>query len=211
MNENSEAFIYEWNEPIKKQKITPMMILQAVILSTAISVIPVAMQFFSGGQDRHPAEIISWAVLMAIMAPVIIMASVRDSGGVLPSALLIDRDGIVRITRYVTSDSGRQYFAVWDSLEWRQVRIRERECILQVDASWKVSAHKVKTGIFHKKTVPGSFVDSDIRDYPQTFKLPAEDFGRVMGYLKNCSIPVREMTVSEYEKAVPFLLKHHTV
>lgn len=211
MNENSEAFIYEWNEPIKKQKITPMMILQAVILSTAISVIPVAMQFFSGGQDRHPAEMISWAVLMAIMVPVIIMASVRDSGGILPSALLIDQDGIIRITRYVASDSGRQYFAVWDSLEWRQVRMRDKECILQIDASWKVSAYKVKTGIFHKKTVPGGFVDSDIRDYPQTFKLPAEDFSQAMKYLKKCAIPVREMTVSEYEKAVPFLLKHHTV
>lgn len=211
MNENSEAFIYEWNEPIKKQKITPMMILQAVMLSTAISVIPVAIQFFSGGQDRHPAEMISWAVLMAIMAPVIIMASVRDSGGVLPSALLIDRDGIIRITRYVTSDSGRQYFAVWDSLEWRQVRIREKECILQIDATWKVSAYKVVKDIFHRKTAPGKFVDSDVRDYPQTFKLPPEDFGRAMKYLKTCSTPVRDMAVSEYEKAVPFLLKHHTI
>lgn len=211
MNENNEVFIYEWNEPARKQKITPMMVLQAVLLGTAFSIIPVVVRFLSGGYSWRSVELISWAALVVILIPAIIIISSHDSKDVLSSALLIDRVGCVRITRYVTSDSGRQYFATWDSLEWRQIKMREKECILQIDATWKVSAYKVVKDIFHRKTAPGKFVDSDVRDYPQTFKLPPEDFGRAMKYLKTCSTPVRDMAVSEYEKAVPFLLKHHTI
>lgn len=202
-----EIFAYEWHELTKGRRLTVKLVLQAVILAVIAGIGPELLFLATGhGSVASMYEL----KFMMVAIPVIIGVSVisyRNSPvtDITTSSLLVDGDA-VKVTRHVISETGRHFFATWDSLEVYAYRVDELHRVIQVDAKWKVSAFRMKG------RKPGRFVDSDVRSHPQTFQMAPEAFYSLSAHLKEkCPDIVSVMTPGEYERAKPFIHKHYEI
>lgn len=200
-----DAFVYDWNELTRGRRLTIKLVLQAIVLAVIVGFGPDLILMLAG----YGSEISAYQFkFMAVVIPVVVGVSVLSYRNnpvmdVTTSSLLIDKD-VVRVTRHVISETGRRFFAVWDSMEVKGYRVDEVHRIIQVDAKWKVSAYRMRG------KEPGSFVDSDIRSHTQTFQLKPEAFFEASAYLQeHCFNITSAMTKEEYEKAKPFIHKHY--
>ena len=202
----SDIFVYEWHELTKGCRLTVKLIIQAIVLAIIAGFGPDLILMLMG----HGSDVYIYQFrFMAIAIPVIIGVSVisyrnNPVADVTTSSLTIDRD-VVRVTRHVISETGRRFFATWDSLEVKGFKIDELHRVIQIDAKWKVSAFCMKG----KK--PGSYVDSDVRSHPQTFQLAPEAFYTAIKYLREYDsyMTITNMTSEEYDQARPFIHKHY--
>lgn len=207
MNDGYDAFIYEWHELTKGRRLTAKLILQAVLLAVAVGFGPDLFLLFTGYQSDIS---IYQFRFMVVAVPVVVGVSVlsywkNPVADVTTSSLVIDGD-VVRVTRHVIAETGRRFFATWDSIEVKSYKIDELHRVIQIDAKWDVSAYCMKG----KK--PGSFVDSDVRSHPQTFQLAPEAFYTAVRYLQEHNPGmVTDMSVKEYEQARPFIHKHYEI
>lgn len=203
----NNVFTYEWHELTKGSKLTAKLIIQATLLAIIVGLGPDLMLMLMGkGSDVYVYQF--RFMIMAI--PVIVAVSVisyrnNPVADITTSSLFIDGN-IVKVTRHVISETGRRFFAVWDSIEIKSYKIDELHRIIQIDAKWKVSAYRMKG------QKQGAYVDSDVRSHPQTFQLAPEAFYTAVEYLKeHYSDIISDMTPEEYEKARPFIHKHYEI
>lgn len=196
-----DVFIYEWQEPPKGYILTPKLIVHAVFLAAAVGLVHCMMFLFGGDKS----SVVYHAGFMAVAVPAAIVFSVlscRKVPGSM-SSLAIYSEGVT-VARHVVSETGRRYFAVWESLEITGWKYDEACRILQVNAEWDASAYRMRGGR------PGRFVDSEVCRYPQTFLLDRKSFDSAMACLRaHCPDMLSPMTPEEYEEALPFIHKHH--
>lgn len=201
----NDTFIYEWHELTKGRKLTVKLILQVILLAVIIGL----AQEFTFVIMGHTPDIYHLQYMLGIILVVITVSIISYQKNpvteVTTSSLTINGD-VTQVSRHVITDTGRRFFAVWDSIEITGYKIDEFHRVIQINARWKVSAYKMKG-----KNV-GDYVDSDIRSYPQTILLPPEDFYKALEHL-NKTVPdkVMIMTKEEYEKAESFIHKHYTL
>lgn len=201
----TDRFTYEWHELAKKRKINPKLLLQAFLLAVVVGIGPELVLMLMGrALDVYQLR------FMMVVIPVVVALSVnsyytQSAADITTSSLIFEND-LVRISRHVTAETGRRFYAVWDSLEIKNIRIDEFHRVIQIDADWQVRAYRMKG------TEAGKFVDVDERSYPQTLRLSPESFYDARAHLeKYCFNKISEMTKEEYEKAKPFLLKHYEI
>lgn len=203
----NDTFIYEWHEPVKGHVISLKMILQAVGLAVVVGLGPeLFMMLIGHGNDASVYQLRYMLVLIPVVLIISIISHKNGSRVDVTTSSLVIEDGVVKITRFVTAETGRRFFCEWSSLDLRQVCYDELHRVIQISAAWKVSAHKVKD----KK--PGAFIDSEIRDYPQTIQLAPEAYYTVIKYLQNNHNDIlTEMSKDDYEAARPFIHKHYEI
>lgn len=198
-----EPFVYEWRELTKARRITPKLILQAVVLAVIVGFVPDLVMYLMGHSDVYAYQL----RFMLVAVPMVVIISVMSyrnnpASDVTTSTLIIDGD-IVKVTRHVIAETGRRFFVEWDSLEIKAVKADEMHRIIQFDARWKASAYKEKNGRY------AGYVDSDVREHPQTFQLAPEEYYRAVKYLKEWGHVITGMTTKEYKEARPFIHKHY--
>lgn len=201
----TNRFTYEWHELAKKRKMNPKLLLQAFLLAIIAGFGPeLVMTLMGRAPDMYQLR------FMAVVIPVVVILSVnsyytRSAADITTSSLVFEND-MIRISRHVTAETGRRFYAVWDSLEIKNIKIDEFHRVIQIDADWQVRAYRMKG------TEVGRFVDIDERSYPQTFRLSPEAFYEARAHLeKYCFDKISEMTNEEYEKAKPYILKHYEI
>lgn len=199
------AFIYEWHELTKGRRLTAKLILQAILLAVIVGFGPELVLMLMGyAPDIYQMR------YMIVVIPVVVIISVisywnNPIAEITTSSLAIENN-IIRVTRHVITETGRRFFAVWDSIEIKGYKVDEYHRVIQIDAKWSVSAYRLKG------TDIGNFVDSDVRSHPQTFQFAPEAFYKATEYLeKNHFDMITEMTAEEYEKAKPFIHKHYEI
>lgn len=201
------VFLSDWQELVKGKRPTAGLIFEILAVALLAGIGPdVAVLAMGKGTDEVKIRV----TIMMIVAVVVAIASVLSYManpilGATVSTLAIGED-VVRITRHVVSDTGRRYFATWDSLFIEGCSIDEEHHVIQLAGSWKVSAYKMRGN------EPGSYVDSEVRTQEQTFQMPADTFHVAVGYIKahNPGI-IKKMTDEQYKKALPFIHKHYSV
>lgn len=198
-----EAFIYEWRELTKARRVTPKLILQAVALAIAVGFVPDLVMYMLGHSETYAYQF----RFMLVAVPVVLFMSVvsvikKPESDVTTSALVIDGDFVV-VKRHVIAQTGRRFFVEWYSIGISAIKIDEMHRTIQFNAKWKVNAYRDKNG------KAAGYVDSDVREHPQTFQLTPESYYEAVRYLEENGCRVEAMTEAEYEKARPFIHKHY--
>lgn len=203
----SDAFTYTWHELTRGRRLAARSVIQAILLAIVVGVGPDLVLLLIGHNCNAPGYQL---LFMAVAVPVILVISVLSYGNkpvtdVTTSSLII-ANSLIRVTRYVISETGRRYYATWDALEVRGYKLDELHRVIQIDATWNVSAFRMKG------KNPGPFVDSEIRSYTQTFQLKPESYYTAVDYLKTrCTDMISDMSPDEYEKAETFIHKHYEI
>lgn len=201
----NKIFTYEWHELTKGCRLTAKLAIQAIILAIIVGFGPDLLLILAG----YGSEVDAYQFrFMAIAIPVVVIISIlsyrkHPVSDITTSSLQIN-DQKVKVFRHVIAETGRRFYVIWESVEVKNYKIDEFHRVIQIDATWNVTAYRMKG-----KEI-GDFVDSDIRSHPQTFQITPEIFYEALTYLQeHCFDLVLEMTPEEYEKARPFIHKHY--
>lgn len=201
---NKDPFIYKWPERTKARRPSWKLILQAVLLTLAVGFGPDLISYLVGYESHiYPYKL----YFMLVAVPMILISSIisyRKSpvSDITISSLIIYED-VVKVARHVIAETGRRFYVEWESQQIDVIKIDDDRRIIQVVAEWRVNAHKERRGKV------GKYVDSDIREHPQTFQLGTRQYYAAVEYMKENGYKIRQMTAEEMEKAKPFLLKHY--
>lgn len=203
----NDVFTYEWHELTKGRRLTPKIVLQAVLLSIIVGFGPELVCTLLGYGSRIDVYQIRF---MVVAVPVILAISIlpywkNPVNDVTTSSLTIDTD-TVRITRHTISGTSRRLFVTWDSTEITECKFDELHRVIQLNGTWITSAYRMKG------TKPGPFIDSFTRTQKQTFQLSPETFYKALDYLKeHYADIVSPMDSEEYQNAKPFIHKHYEI